>query len=394
MARRLGSRKMHDVRAREAWDKIVLALAFVAGVGGGIALKLQGVHPFVAAGYSAAVLIIYALVAYLSTSLRLEPEVIGDNSYYLGFLFTLTSLSVTLYFVVDSRVEDRSALIPEVISGFGVALVSTIVGVFIRVLMMQFRLDIVSREREARVEIDAAARQLRVEMAQSLQQIKLFTVESLQHSAEREAEFKRATDSLVTGTQNALSETVRYLHHETAQVFREQSAASIEAIRQSIAATAEAALGQIRVSLADIGKTADAFRATHAATQNATEQANASLIQQTAAMADLIGQLSRRIRSLSDEVETSGSILAQSFSNAAGRFDAAMSETAQKLDLSLHELERSNRETAQRSQAALGELTARLILSADRLVTATDMARDATRAVPVGQIGLPEREGN
>lgn len=393
MVRRPGSRKIHDVGAREAWDKIVLALAFATGVGGGIALKLQGVHPFVAAAYSASVLISYALVAYLSTSLRLEPEVIGDNSYYLGFLFTLTSLSVTLYFVVDSRVEDRSVLIPEVISGFGVALVSTIVGVFIRVLMMQFRLDIVSREREARVEIDAAARQLRVEMAQSLQQIKLFTVESLQHSAEREAEFKRATDNLIAGTQKALAETVRYLHHETAQVFREQSAASIEVIRKSITETSEAALGQIRLSLDDIGKTADAFRATHAATRNATEQANASLIQQAGAMADLIGQLSRRIRSLSDEVETSGAMLAQSFSTAAGRFASAMSETAQKLDTSLHELEKSNRETAQRSQAAMGELTARLILSADRLVTATDMARDATRATPVELGGLPERGG-
>ncbi len=78
----------------------------------------------------------------------LGAEVIGDNSYYLGFLFTLTSLAVTLYFVVDVAAEDRAFAHPEVISGFGVALVSTLVGVFIRVLMMQFRLDLVARERE------------------------------------------------------------------------------------------------------------------------------------------------------------------------------------------------------------------------------------------------------
>lgn len=74
-------RKMHDVTNREAWDKIVLLLAFLAGVGGGIALKVLGFHPFYTAGYSAAVLVLYALTAYVSTELRLEPEVIGDNSW-------------------------------------------------------------------------------------------------------------------------------------------------------------------------------------------------------------------------------------------------------------------------------------------------------------------------
>ena len=56
MARPQLSRKIHDVGARESWDKIVLLLAFVIGVGGGIALKVLGVHPFITAGFSAAVL--------------------------------------------------------------------------------------------------------------------------------------------------------------------------------------------------------------------------------------------------------------------------------------------------------------------------------------------------
>lgn len=367
MAHRAVSQRIHDVRMRESWDKVVLGLAFAVGVCGGIALKVMEFHPFVTAGFSALVLILYACLAYASTSLRLEPEVIGDNSYYLGFLFTLTSLSVTLYFVIESGTEDRAKLIPEVISGFGVALVSTIVGVFIRVLMMQFRLDIVSRERETRVEFDEVARKLRVEMAQSLRQMKLFSVESLQHSAEREAEFKRATDSLVSATQKALADTARFLHQETSQVFREQSAAAIEAIRVTIADASKAALGQVRTSFEEIGKTSEDLRATHAVARGAVEQANATLHLETNAMVDLVAQLSRRIRTISDEVETSGNALSCSFGAAATKLEQTLTDISTRLDVGLQAFDQATRDAATRSHLTLNDLTEKLRVSAEQL---------------------------
>lgn len=374
MARQVAARRIHDVRARESWDKVVLALAFFAGVGGGVALKILGVHPFLAAGFSALVLVLYAAVAYASTSLRLEPEVIGDNTYYLGFLFTLTSLSVTLYFVVESGAEDRAALIPEVISGFGVALVSTIVGVFIRVLMMQFRLDVVSRERETRVEIDQAARQLRTELAHSLQQMKLFTVESLQRSAERESEFQRATDTLVKETHKALSGTAVFLHQEVSQVFRDQSKAAVDAIRATIAQSSEAALSQIKTSFGEIGTTSEGLRASHAVARNAVDQANATLLQQTGTMTDLVGQMARRLRATSDEVETSSANLSRSLTLAAEQLGTTLADASGTLGESLLAFEKINRTAAARSQLLLNELETKLTASAERLALATNRA--------------------
>lgn len=294
-------------------------LAFAIGTGGGVAMKMLGTHPFITAAFSALVLCLYALLTYASTPLRLEPEVIGDNAYYLGFLFTLTSLSVTLYFVVQAGAEDRARLIPEFISGFGVALVSTNVGVFVRVLMMQFRLDIVARERETRVQIDEGARLLRVEMAMSLQQIKLFTVESLQHSAERESEFRRATDAPVKATQKALTDTARFLQQETATAFREQNAAAIESLRATIAGASEAALQQISTSFEEIGKTSEGLRDNHAQARSAVEQANATLHQQTAALADEVEQLAGRIRAASGDIADAGDALPQGFATVRER---------------------------------------------------------------------------
>ena len=360
-------RKIHDVGARENRDKFVLLLAFLAGIGGGVALKLLGYHPFTTAAFSAAVLAAYAFIAYTSTALRLEPEVIGDNSYYLGFLFTLTSLSVTLYFVIEAGVEDRAKLIPEVISGFGVALVSTIMGVFIRVLMMQFRLDIVSRERETRVEIDEAARHLRTEMAQALQQMKLFGVESMQHAREREEKFALATDMLAQNAQQSFLQMSAQFHQELQTTVKEQSTAAVETIRSAVQGSSEAALRQMATSFDNIGQSLRSLASIQASAQGANEQASAALRQQASQMTDLVGQLSRRILGVAEQVETSGVALSRSFTTAAMRLDQSLSETTRRLDSSIHAFETTGRDQALKTEAALRELTHRLVVSAQKV---------------------------
>jgi hypothetical protein len=360
-------RKIHDVGARENWDKFVLLLAFLAGICGGVALKLLGYHPFITAAFSAAVLVAYAFIAYTATALRLEPEVIGDNSYYLGFLFTLTSLSVTLYFVIEAGAEDRAKLIPEVISGFGVALVSTIMGVFIRVLMMQFRLDIVARERETRVEIDESARRLRTEMVQALQQMKLFGVESMQHAREREEKFAQATDMLAQNAQQSFLQMSAQFHEELQTTVREQSTAAVETIRSAVQGSSEAALKQMATSFDSIGQSLRNLSTIQASAQGANEQANAALRQQAGQMTDLVGQLSRRILGVAEEVETSGAALSRSFTTAATRLDQSLSETTRRLDSSIHAFESTGQAHAQKTEAALRELTHRLVISAVKI---------------------------
>ncbi|MBV0892605.1 hypothetical protein KTN05_12165 [Paracoccus sp. Z118] len=236
--RRSVSRSIHHADARDGRDKLILILAFVAGVVGGIILKRLGLHPFIPAGYSVAVLCGYALLTWYATHMRLEPEAIGDNCYYLGFLFTLTSLSVTLYDVIQASGETRADLIPGVISGFGVALASTIGGVFLRVLMMQFRTDLVVRERETRVEMDMAARQLRNDMSRSIRQIKSYTVEALQLAAEHETAMRKQTEALVADTREQMRAASLAasdaLTAAIADTTRAQTEAAIRSVQQAV----------------------------------------------------------------------------------------------------------------------------------------------------------------
>lgn len=244
--------RTHAVGPREALDRVILILSFVIGAGGGVLLKLLNVNPFYAALYAAGVLITYAVATYFATPLQIEPETIGDNCYYLGFLFTLTSLSVTLYFVVEAGVDRRAELIPEVISGFGVALSSTIVGVFLRVFMMQIRVDIVSREKQVRADMDIVARELREEMARGLRQFKSFSIESQQLVREREAAMVQHSDALLDEARIQMRKSTERMGEVIETATREQTSAAMSAIQNQASITVAEISTMIRTASENI----------------------------------------------------------------------------------------------------------------------------------------------
>lgn len=217
-----GPRRMHDVAPRDLLDRTVFFIAFFAGVIGSILIKALGGHPFWAAGYAAAVLFAYAILAWAGGRVKLEPETIGDNCYYLGFLFTLSSLAYTLYQMADPSLNGgRPVDIPDVISGFGVALSSTIVGVFLRVLLMQLRPDFIAKDREVRADINRSFADFRKNMAGMLSQMKAFSAESVQMASERDGRIRQATEIHLQQHQAALRESTEALAKSMTAAFSE-----------------------------------------------------------------------------------------------------------------------------------------------------------------------------
>ncbi|MDE2924222.1 MAG: hypothetical protein OYL92_02790 [Acidobacteriota bacterium] len=93
----------------------------------------------------------------------------GDNLYYVGFLYTLVSLAVSLYrFTSDGYTED-------IVQGFGVALSSTVFGLIGRVYVNQASTDEPARvEAAARQSLLVAHRELRAEMDYAIEDYKRF----------------------------------------------------------------------------------------------------------------------------------------------------------------------------------------------------------------------------
>jgi hypothetical protein len=105
-----------------------------------------------------AIMVAYALLLGLARLFRLRDDQSGDNLYYMGFLFTLTSLAVSLH---QYSVEGSAG---EIVQNFGIAIASTIAGIALRIFFNQMRRDPVEVEHFARLELANASRRVKREL--------------------------------------------------------------------------------------------------------------------------------------------------------------------------------------------------------------------------------------
>ena len=249
----MASRRAHDVAPRENLDRLAFLVAFLLGVTGILLLKIPGFHPFLTAGYAALILVFYAVVAWLGGRVKIEPEIIGDNCYYLGFLLTLASLSHTLYQMSDPTVNGgRPVDIPEVISGFGVALSSTILGVFLRVFMMHLRPDFVAKEREVRADINRAFMDFRKGMSGMLSQMKGYATESVQMASERDERLRKSTEKFTEDHRESLKANADFLADHMKRVFSEAAQKAVQDISQAIIESNKAQREQMSEALKEL----------------------------------------------------------------------------------------------------------------------------------------------
>ena len=84
-------------------------------------------------------MVIYGIYAFYNIR---EPSinVIADSAYFLGFLFTITSISIALYNLTPGN-KDLTDQFYNVIQIFGFALITTIVGLLIKITLVNLKPD-------------------------------------------------------------------------------------------------------------------------------------------------------------------------------------------------------------------------------------------------------------
>jgi hypothetical protein len=134
------------------------------------------------------VLIMIGYAALLGARLfRLRDDQSGDNLYYMGFLFTLTSLAVSLYqFSAAGSAE-------QIVQNFGIAIASTIAGITLRIMFNQMRRDPIETEAASRMELAEASRRVRRELESSILEF---------------GYFRRVTQQSITDTMDEVRESI------------------------------------------------------------------------------------------------------------------------------------------------------------------------------------------
>ena len=175
-------------------------LFFIFAIGGSVLLaftKNINLPGELIVACSFGVMLTYAFFILIVPATRLRLDVAADNMYYLGFLYTLSSLAVAIY------VDEAS----KVLANFGVAITCTIIGIAFRVALNQLRVDPYDVEAASRVELSSATRRVSKELDQSIKELTKFRTMSMQVMAEGYEEVQKNVDGAGKGMFASLKDT-------------------------------------------------------------------------------------------------------------------------------------------------------------------------------------------
>jgi hypothetical protein len=172
-------------------DKGLFAAFALGGFTIILGFKTWGISAEVIAILAVASMVMYGVIAYRMPSVQLRLDRLGDNFYYLGFIFTLASMSAAILQV------QGGASIEALIGSFGIALFTTIVGVAGRVLFVQMRGELDEIETAVRRDLLETSNALRSQLGIALADFQTF------HTA-----VKQATDESLARTLGATHDHV------------------------------------------------------------------------------------------------------------------------------------------------------------------------------------------
>lgn len=204
-------------------DKGLFAFVAVLGFAGILFSKLNGFDADYVAGGAVALMLAYGFVAFQFPRVRIRPDRLGDNFYYLGFIYTLASLSAALLQIRTGKSID------DLLGSFGIALFTTIIGVAGRVLFVQMRGDIDEVEDEVRKDILNASADLRAQLNLTLAEFETFQVGVQQAT-------KKSAEQSVTATQDAISNISRVANAAAENIDRAfaQEADGVRSFEQTV----------------------------------------------------------------------------------------------------------------------------------------------------------------
>ena len=152
---------------------------FLVGVVFILTLKALVNSQLVVTSVPCALMLVYASLLWDFGEQRPRSDAAGDNLYYLGFLYTLTSLAHSLY-----RFSADEADTEVIVTNFGIAIFTTILGMALRVLVGRPTVDDPSALDESiRLDLAETARKLRRELS--------YTVETFRETLEQDLDSVR-----------------------------------------------------------------------------------------------------------------------------------------------------------------------------------------------------------
>jgi methyl-accepting chemotaxis protein len=208
-------------------------------------------------------MVLYGWTQWSGGQYENQEDRLGDNIYYLGFLFTLVSLMISLL-----ALQRGSILSSVLVRNFGIALATTITGLFGRVILYQLRGDQQETAEQSMQKLGEQTRQTTFELSRAAEEMRRSYVNIGDSAKEFFKELSAATgqavEQAVARMQAATEGTAGAMVNigdSAKEFFKELSATTGQVVEQAVArmqAATEGTAGAIQKNLttlqARIGK--------------------------------------------------------------------------------------------------------------------------------------------
>ena len=375
-------------------DTLVFLAAFLLGLAYFALAKQLDLEQWVQS--AGLVMFGYALFAVLLPRTRFRLDQAGDNVYYLGFLFTLMSMAWALAQFSSTNAQTGAGT-EVIITNFGVALSSTIVGIFLRVLLHQMRIDPADFESMSRIELSDATARVRAAMENASLDFARLHEESAQRNRDLLTDMQRQSTAVVEAFAAQLLdanreglEAMRSAQVGFAQVSAELSTTLREFVEASVAASARLAAVQappqrLADGMAEVTASFDALgkRLHNLANDIArVQQSNSRSLADLSRAVDEIRAASRSITTAGSEILQTRADAEQELARHAGALAARLrgvSDAAAANKQALNESAAAARDAFAQIDALLGASNATIGQLRELTVELTDNVRTATR---------------
>lgn len=189
-------------------DQVLFFGLFLLGAIGILTLKGWGYSQPTVTIFPLSLMILYAGIALATKRYRIREDRVGDNMYYLGFLFTLVSLGYALYVY-----DPYGSGVETIITNFGIAISTTILGLAGRVFFNQMREDPVEYEKEARYALAEASGALRSQLGEISIDVSVFKRKLVQIMEEGVVDISNSAKT-------SMAETVQKVSSSSDEVLR------------------------------------------------------------------------------------------------------------------------------------------------------------------------------
>jgi hypothetical protein len=168
--------KFRSLRFARGTHSIIFFLFAVLGCTVLITAKVFTPSPYVYISLVIVIMVTYFIINLMDwVGLNLRYDQLGDNLYYLGFVYTLGSLAHTLLIFGGNQLD-----INDVISSFGIALWSTLTGVILRIVAHQMHVDPTEVEDAIRADLSDMTARLRASLDNVVRDMSVFGEETKQ----------------------------------------------------------------------------------------------------------------------------------------------------------------------------------------------------------------------